>query len=149
MAEETQTAEEQTVEAQAPEEQTPAEPSIKGVQFPQFDEASDGGPKNKIGMILDISVPVAVQLGRTEMLIEDVLALGPGAVVELDKMAGEPVDILVHNKIVAQGEVVVVDEFSASVPEAVSAEGYRLLWFHSTRKAELDEALSFLYPDTP
>ena len=78
--------------------------------MPQFEDGPDSGPKRKIDMILDIEVPVTVELGRAKMQIEDVLALAPGALIELNKLSGEPVDILVHNKIVAHGEVVVVDE---------------------------------------
>jgi flagellar motor switch protein FliN/FliY len=61
-------------------------------------------------MILDISMPVTVELGRTRMLIRDILALGPGSVIELDKLAGEPVDLLVNDRPIAKGEVVVIDE---------------------------------------
>ena len=112
-----------TENAQPGEAQAAADPSIKNVQLSQFDPSPEGGAKNRIDMILDIAVPVTVELGRTRMMIEDVLALGPGSVVELNKMAGEPVDILVHNKIVAQGEVVVVDEnFGVRITDIVDPE---------------------------
>jgi flagellar motor switch protein FliN/FliY len=61
-------------------------------------------------IILDISMPVMVELGRTRMLIKDIVALGPGSVIELDKLAGEPVDLLVNDRPIAKGEVVVIDE---------------------------------------
>jgi flagellar motor switch protein FliN/FliY len=61
-------------------------------------------------MILDISMSVTVELGRTKMLIRDILALGPGSVIELDKLAGEPVDLLVNERPIAKGEVVVIDD---------------------------------------
>jgi len=61
-------------------------------------------------LILDITMPITVELGRTRMLIRDILALGPGSVVELEKLAGEPVDLLVNDRAIAKGEVVVIDE---------------------------------------
>ena len=64
---------------------------------------------------------VTVELGRSTMTVEDVLALGPGSVIELNKLAGEPVDILVNEQLIARGEVVVVDEnFGVRVTEIVS-----------------------------
>jgi flagellar motor switch protein FliN/FliY len=63
-----------------------------------------------LDLILDISMPVTVELGRTRMLIRDILSLGPGSIVELDKLAGEPVDLLVNDRPIAKGEVVVIDE---------------------------------------
>jgi flagellar motor switch protein FliN len=61
-------------------------------------------------LLLDISLPVTVELGRTRMMIRDILHLAPGSVLELDKLAGEPVDILINEKSIARGEVVVIDE---------------------------------------
>ena len=70
-----------------------------------------------IDLLLDVKMPVSIELGRTEMAISDLLAMGPGSVVELNKLAGEPVDLLVNHKIIAKGEVVVVDEnFGATAP---------------------------------
>jgi flagellar motor switch protein FliN/FliY len=63
-----------------------------------------------LDIILDISMPITVELGRTRMLIRDILNLGPGSVVELDKLAGESVDLLVNDRPIAKGEVVVIDE---------------------------------------
>jgi flagellar motor switch protein FliN/FliY len=76
---------------------------------------AEAGPAPAAGpagleLILDISMPVTVELGRTRMLIRDILALGPGSVVELDKLAGEPVELLVNDRPIAKGEVVVIDE---------------------------------------
>lgn len=67
-------------------------------------------PAPGLDLILDISMPVTVELGRTRMLIRDILALGPGSIIELDKLAGEPVDLLVNDRPIAKGEVVVIDE---------------------------------------
>ena len=64
---------------------------------------------------------VTVELGRSSLSVEEVLALGPGSVVELDKLAGEPVDVLVNGRLIARGEVVVVDEnFGVRVTEIAS-----------------------------
>jgi flagellar motor switch protein FliN/FliY len=65
---------------------------------------------SKLKMILDVPLRVSVELGRTKMLINDLLQLGQGSVIELDKIAGEPMEILINNKLVAMGEVVVVNE---------------------------------------
>jgi len=60
--------------------------------------------------LLDVPLELTVQLGKTRMLIKDLLQLGQGSIVELEKLAGEPMEILVNNKLVARGEVVVVNE---------------------------------------
>jgi flagellar motor switch protein FliN/FliY len=64
-----------------------------------------------IQMLLDINLNVTIELGRTRLSIRKILELGPGSIIELDRMAGEPVDLLVNDKVVAKGEVVVVDEY--------------------------------------
>ena len=63
-----------------------------------------------IGFILDIPLQLSVEIGRTRMIINDLLQLGQGSVIELEKLAGEPFDVLVNNKLIARGEVVVVNE---------------------------------------
>ena len=74
-----------------------------------------------LGLIMDVQMRVAVELGRSTMTVEEVLSLGPGSVVELNKLAGEAVDILVNERLIARGEVVVVDEnFGVRVTEIVS-----------------------------
>jgi flagellar motor switch protein FliN/FliY len=76
-----------------------------------------------VNMLLDVDLDVSIELGRANLSIKRVLELAPGAVVELDKMAGEPVDLLVNNKVVAKGEVVVVDEnFGIRIVSLVSPE---------------------------
>lgn len=64
----------------------------------------------KLELILDIPLKVSVELGRTKMLVNDLLQLGQGSVIELTKLAGEPLEVLVNEKLVARGEVVVVNE---------------------------------------
>lgn len=76
-----------------------------------------------INMLLDVQLQVAIELGRTEMSIKRILELGPGSIIELDRMAGEPIDLLVNGKVVAKGEVVVVDEnFGIRIVSLVSPE---------------------------
>lgn len=97
-------------------------PEPKAATFPAVD--SKGGPaaSNNMDFILDIPMQVSVQLGTTRMLIRELLQLGQGSVVELEKLAGEPMDVLVNNKLVARGEVVVVNEkFGIRLTDVVSA----------------------------
>jgi flagellar motor switch protein FliN/FliY len=82
--------------------------------------------RGELGMdpILDVALQVRVELGAAEMTLEDVLALGVGSVVELNRLAGEPVDIVVNNRLIARGEVVIVEEnFGVRVTEIVPARG--------------------------
>jgi flagellar motor switch protein FliN/FliY len=65
---------------------------------------------NKLDIILDIPLTVTVELGRSKMLINDLLQLGEGSVIELTKLVGEPLEVLINSKLVARGEVVVVNE---------------------------------------
>jgi flagellar motor switch protein FliN/FliY len=81
------------------------------------------GRSHNIDLLLDVKMPVSIELGRTELPISEILNLGPGSVVELDKLAGEPVDLLVNDKIIAKGEVVVVDEnFGVRITMLMSPE---------------------------
>jgi flagellar motor switch protein FliN/FliY len=74
----------------------------------------------------DVPVELAVEIGRTHMTIRETLALGPGSIVTLDRLAGDPVDLLVNGKPIARGEVVVIDEeFGLRVTEVVGAEPAR------------------------
>jgi flagellar motor switch protein FliN/FliY len=78
-------------------------------------------PARNIDFILDIPLEVTVELGRTSMLINDLLQLGQGSVIELNKLAGEPLEILVNKKLIARGEVVVVNEkFGVRLTDIVS-----------------------------
>ncbi|MBF0314026.1 MAG: flagellar motor switch protein FliN [Oligoflexia bacterium] len=74
------------------------------------DEALNKLTIQNIDFILDVPLKVSVELGRSSMLIKDLLQLGQGSVVELDKLAGEPLEILVNGQLIARGEVVVVNE---------------------------------------
>lgn len=86
-------------------------------------ESLHNAPRENINMLLDIDLDVSIELGRSILSIKRVLELAPGAIVELDRMAGEPVDLLVNNKVVAKGEVVVIDEnFGIRIVSLVSPE---------------------------
>jgi flagellar motor switch protein FliN/FliY len=76
--------------------------------------------ERSLGRVLDLRLPVVIELGRTRMLIKDIVELSPGSVIELNKLVGEPVDLLVNGKRFAQGEVVVIDEnFGVRITELV------------------------------
>ncbi|HEX28599.1 flagellar motor switch protein FliN [Candidatus Poribacteria bacterium] len=80
-------------------------------------------PKDNIELLMDVELDVIIELGRTKMRIGDILRLVPGAIIELDKLAGEPVDVLVNNKPIAKGEVVVLDEnFGVRITSIINQE---------------------------
>jgi len=87
-------------------------PVAQSAEFEEFDSprSHPGETPRNLDTLLDISLPITIELGRTKMLIRDVLDLGPGSVIELDKMSGEPVDLFVNDKRFAKGEVVVIEE---------------------------------------
>lgn len=96
--------------------------NVNPVQFANF---QGGGyaqaDETNLNLLLDIPLKVTVELGRTKKQIKDILELSQGSIIELDKLAGEPVDILVNNKLIAKGEVVVIDEnFGVRVTDIVS-----------------------------
>ncbi|MBK7858921.1 MAG: flagellar motor switch protein FliN [Archangiaceae bacterium] len=79
------------------------------------------GNDRRMELLLDVPLSVTVELGRTRMTIQELLSLGPGSVVELDKVAGEPLDIVVNDRLVARGEAVVVnDKFGIRITDIVS-----------------------------
>ncbi len=96
---------------------------VQPVEFDHFQRVQPSGQPQNIDILLDVKLPISIELGRTEMSIRDILELGAGSVVELTKLAGEPVDLLVNNRIIARGEVVVVDEnFGLRVTSLISPE---------------------------
>ena len=93
--------------APSPEPRASANPAV----FQQFDgAAARAATRNDIDLVLDIPVQLTVELGRTKLPIRNLLQLAQGSVVELDGLAGEPMDVLVNGCLIAQGEVVVVNE---------------------------------------
>jgi flagellar motor switch protein FliN/FliY len=117
-------------------EQAPEAPAAAGNQITETDRVEDashlfprlagspgaqGAPRQDIDMILDIPVQLTVELGRTRIPIKHILQLAQGSVVELDALAGEPMDVLVNGCLIAQGEVVVVnDKFGIRLTDIVT-----------------------------
>lgn len=98
-----------------------SQPNVQPVQFANLGSGQLSQEAGNIGLIMDVYMELTVELGRTKKLIKDILGIGEGTIIELDKLAGEPVDILVNHKLIAKGEVVVIDEnFGVRVTEIVS-----------------------------
>ena len=95
--------------------------NVQPAQFQSF--SSDGGAiagQENIGLIMDVPLNVTVELGRTSKSISEILDFAPGSIIELDRIAGEPIDVLVNGKLVAKGEVVVIEEcFSVRITEII------------------------------
>jgi flagellar motor switch protein FliN/FliY len=102
------------------------DPKNAAVARAQFGDLSpqaggSGGPEMNLNLILDVSVTLTLEVGRAKMSVRDLLQLAPGAVVELDRVAGEPLDVLVNGVRIARGEVVVVNEkFGIRLTDVVS-----------------------------
>lgn len=123
----TETGTESPAQQQAGTYQPVEEPTVRPAEFASFDAPetripTQAEPKN-LDLLLDITLPVTIELGRTTMLISDVLDIGPGSVIELQKLSGEPVDLYVNDKKFALGEVVVIDEnFGIRITELINPE---------------------------
>ena len=95
--------------------------NIQNVQYPAFASAASSSEQGNISLLMDVNMEMTVELGRTKKPIREILSMGEGTIIELDKLAGEPVDILVNHKLIANGEVVVIDEnFGVRVTKIVS-----------------------------
>ena len=96
-------------------------PNVQPLQYPNLSSGVTSGEQGNISLIMDVFMEMTVELGRTKKSIKDILGMGEGTIIELDKLAGEPVDILVNHKPIAKGEVVVIDEnFGVRVTEILS-----------------------------
>ena len=96
-------------------------PNVQPVQFSQLQNFTSQAEAGNIGLIMDVYMEMTVELGRTKKMIKEILGMGEGHIIELDKLAGEPVDILVNHKPIAKGEVVVIEEnFGVRVTEILS-----------------------------
>lgn len=109
--------------SEAPSEQESPAPAAS----PKLEEFKESPPKEgphpDLEFILDIPLEVSVEIGRTKMIINDLLKLSQGSIIELNKMAGEPVEIFVNGKLMARGEVVVVNErFGVRLTEIISPQ---------------------------
>ena len=91
------------------------------MQLPSFNQVMRDAQVSSIDLLRDVDLNVKIELGRSRMLVEDVLKLGEGSVVELDKLAGDPVDVFVNERLVARGEVLVLnDNFCVRINEIVA-----------------------------
>lgn len=101
---------------------------VRRFQYPDFGAASLAGVDAKrVTMLSDVKLRVKIELGRTRMLVEDVLKLGEGSVVELDKLAGDPVDVYANDRLVARGEVLVLDDsFCVRINEVLTRDPHRI-----------------------
>lgn len=99
----------------------PGELASKPLDLPDLAAAASERGQHGIELLSDVELSVKIELGRATMLIEDVLKLGEGSVVELDKLAGDPVDVLVNDRLIARGEVLVLnDNFCVRIHEIVA-----------------------------
>jgi flagellar motor switch protein FliN/FliY len=90
-------------------------------KLPDFQQVMQDAAASSIDLLRDVDLNVKIELGRSRMLVEDVLKLGEGSVVELDKLAGDPVDVFVNDRLVARGEVLVLnDNFCVRINEIVA-----------------------------
>jgi flagellar motor switch protein FliN/FliY len=90
-------------------------------QFPKLEKGRGQKSIKDLDFLLDIPLEISVELGRTKILVNDLLQLGQGSVIELTKLAGEPLEILINQKLIARGEAVVVNEkFGVRITDIVS-----------------------------
>lgn len=103
------------------EQEKEASIPIKEVEFPTISTTTQGLATPNMELLLDVQMNVSVELGRTKKYIKEILEMGEGSIIELDKQAGENVDVLVNGKLIARGEVVVIDEnFGVRITEIIS-----------------------------
>ncbi len=102
----------------------PPPPEARSLDLPDLGQVPAGAPEDQgVELLNDVDLNVKVELGRAEMAIEDVLRLGSGSIVELDKLAGDPVDVLVNERLVARGEVLILnDNFCVRISEITGDE---------------------------
>lgn len=118
---EAKAAEESETQIKAEDSKAQTKDEAKTAQFANVQDTAKPTAQKSIDFILDIPLNITVELGKTQMLINDLLQLGQGSVVELSKLAGEPMEVLVNQKLIARGEVVVVNEkFGVRLTDIVS-----------------------------
>lgn len=97
--------------------------SAQPLEFQQLMPSDEMAGADNIDRLMDVTLSLSVELGRKQMQIKEILGLGPGKIIELDKLAGEPVDLLVNGKMLAKGEVVVVDEnFGVRITDLINPQ---------------------------
>lgn len=92
------------------ESAAPSSAPVRAPQLTEFEQTMMSNTEVPIGMLLDLTLPVSIELGRTSMTVQEILRLGRGSVIQLDRLAGEPIDIYVGDRRFAEGEVVVLGE---------------------------------------
>jgi flagellar motor switch protein FliN/FliY len=104
----------------------PPAPEVRDAQFSQFSDLPanrNDQPGTQLDLVMDIRLPIRIELGRTRMLVRDVVKLGNGSIIELNKLSGEPVDVFINEKKFARGEVVVIEEnFGVRITEILRVE---------------------------
>ncbi len=114
-------------DATAPPPPPPPPAGAQRPDLPSFDGPVAEIDPNRVTMLNDVKLRVKIELGRTRMLVEDVLKLGEGSVVELDKLAGDPVDVYINDRLVARGEVLVLnDNFCVRICDVISNDPHRI-----------------------
>ncbi len=104
-------------------------PPVRAFEFPDLGTTTTNGiDAKRVSLLNDVHLRVKIELGRTRMLVEEVLKLGEGSVVELDKLAGDPVDVYANERLVARGEVLVLDDsFCVRINEVISRDPHRVI----------------------
>ncbi|MHC4942907.1 MAG: flagellar motor switch protein FliN [Planctomycetota bacterium] len=111
----------QTMTMDPPGSGDEATTEVKGAVFSNVELSPGKGPTRTMNLLMDVNVAISVELGKTRLKIEDVLQLGNGSVIKLDTLVDEPVDLMVNGKLMARGEIVVVDDyFGIRVSEIVN-----------------------------
>lgn len=96
-------------------------PEMNDAEFQQFSESEPNGNGANLDMLMDLEMPITIELGRTKLTIKNILQLRQGSIIELDKLSGDPVDVYINDRKFAEGEVVAVDEnFGVRITEIVS-----------------------------
>ena len=118
---EQQASEDDTASAEAPTPEPPKAREASSDVFPPLSQSSSHGSARDLEMIMDIPVKLTVELGRTKLTIKQLLELAQGSVIELEGLAGEPMDILINGYLIAQGEVVVIeDKYGIRITEIIT-----------------------------
>ena len=108
----------------ADEEPNPADYEPQPPQLTNFEQTTMGTTEVPIGVLLDLTLPVSIELGRTSMTVQELLRLGRGSVIQLERLAGEPIDIYVGDRRFAEGEVVVLGEhFGVRITRILARSG--------------------------
>lgn len=106
----------------------PPPPGSKPFDYPVLGGVPDGIDPARVTMLNDVNLGVRIELGRTKMLLEEVLRLGEGSVVELDRLAGDPVDVFANDRLIARGEVLVLnDSFCVRISEVFTRDPHRVV----------------------